>query len=56
MFRFDPGAAHVKFMVGEVALRQAFLLVLLFSPVSSIPPRLHTHFIYMLLLPKGQQD
>jgi hypothetical protein len=37
---FAPGSAHVGFVVDKVALRQVFVLVLLFSPVSIIPPQL----------------
>jgi hypothetical protein len=38
---FDPGSVHVGFVVDKVALGQAFLRVLRFSPVSLIPPVLH---------------
>jgi hypothetical protein len=40
--RFVPGSVHVGFMVDKVALGQVFLQVLLFPPVSIIPPGLHT--------------
>jgi len=38
-----PRPVCVKFVVGKVALREFFLPVLLFSPVSKIPPTPHTH-------------
>jgi hypothetical protein len=37
---FATGSIHVGFVVGKVALRQVFLRVLWFSPVSIIPPSL----------------
>jgi hypothetical protein len=40
---FAPGSNHVGFVGNKVALGQVFLRVLLFSPVSIIPPLLHTH-------------
>ena len=44
---FIPGSLHLGSVAGEVALRQGFLSVLQFSPVSIIPLLLHTHsFIY----------
>ena len=36
---------HVGFVVNKVTLGEIFLTVLLFSPVSIIPPVLHTHSI-----------
>jgi hypothetical protein len=38
---FDPLSVHVVFVVDKVALGQAFLRVLRFSPVNFIPPVLH---------------
>jgi len=38
-----PRPVHVRFVVHKVALGQVCLPVLLFSPVSIIPPVLHTH-------------
>ena len=38
-----PRSVHVRFVVDEVALRQVFLRVLLFSPVSIIPLMPHNH-------------
>jgi hypothetical protein len=35
---FEPRSLHVGFVVDNVALRQVFLQVLQFSPVSIIPP------------------
>jgi hypothetical protein len=35
---------HVRFVVDKVALGQVFLRILQFSPVSIIPPMLHTYF------------
>jgi hypothetical protein len=40
---FHPRSAHVRFIVDKVALGQVLRRVLLFSPVSIIPPTLHTH-------------
>jgi hypothetical protein len=34
---------YVGFVVYKVVLRQVFLPVLQFSPVTTIPPMLHTH-------------
>jgi hypothetical protein len=43
----DPRPVHVTSEMDVVALGQFFLPVLQFSPVSIIPPMLHTHsFIY----------
>ena len=39
---FDPMSVHV-YLVEEMGLGQVFLPVLLLSPVSTIPPLLHTH-------------
>ena len=41
MYNVRP--VHVGFLVGRVALGQVFVEVLWFSPVSVIPPMLHTH-------------
>jgi hypothetical protein len=42
-----PGQSHLGFVVDKVALGWVFLPALQFSPVSIIPPLLHTHsFIY----------
>jgi hypothetical protein len=38
---FDPGSAHVGFVVDKMALGQVFPQVLRFSPVNFIPPVLH---------------
>jgi hypothetical protein len=40
---FDPRSVHMGFVVDKVALGLVFLPVLQFSPVSIIPPMLHTH-------------
>ena len=40
---FDTRSVHMRFIVDKVALWQVFLPALLFSPVSIIPPILHTH-------------
>jgi hypothetical protein len=40
---FTPGSVHMGFVVDKVALRKAFLRVLLFSPVSIISPLLIIH-------------
>jgi len=39
---FDPRLVHVRFVVHNVALGQVSLPVFHFSPVSVIPPTLHT--------------
>jgi hypothetical protein len=41
VFHFRP--VHVRFVVDKLALGQALLPVLQFSPVSIIPPMRHTH-------------
>jgi len=46
----------VRFVLGKVALRQGFLRVLPFSPVSIIPPMLILIFIFTLLLREVQTD
>jgi hypothetical protein len=40
---FDSGSVTVRFVVDKVAILQYILPVLLFSPVSVIPPMLHIH-------------
>jgi len=40
---FDPRSDHVRFVVDKMALWEVSLPVLQFSPVSTIPPMLHTH-------------
>jgi hypothetical protein len=40
---FLPGPVHVGFVVDKVALGHFFIRFLRFSPVSIIPPLLHTH-------------
>ena len=39
---FDYRSVHVEFMMDKVALAQSFLTVLLFPPVTIIPPMVHT--------------
>jgi len=39
----DPRTVHVVFVVDQEALDEVFLPVLLLSPVSIIPPMLHTY-------------
>ena len=52
---FDPRSVHVRFVVEKVSVGQVPVPVLLFPPVSTVPPLLHTHPVtYMLLLPEGQ--
>jgi hypothetical protein len=47
MAGFSPRRDHLGFVVEKVALGWAFLKLLVLSPVSIIPPVLHTHsFIY----------
>jgi hypothetical protein len=43
MFGFDTRSDHVRFVVEKVPLGQVSLPVLQVSPVSIIPPMLHTH-------------
>ena len=38
-----PACRHEGFVVDKVVMEQVFLRVLRFSPVSSFPPKLHTH-------------
>jgi hypothetical protein len=38
--RFMPGSVHVEFVMDKLALGQAFLRVLWFSPDNIIPPLL----------------
>ena len=50
----NPGQVHISCMMNEVVLGQVLLQVLPFSPVSFIPPVLHTlkfvcHLPYILL-------
>ena len=40
---FEPSLVHVRFAADEVELGQVLLPVLLLSPISIIPPLLHTH-------------
>jgi hypothetical protein len=40
---FAPRSVHVRLVVDKAALGQVSLRVLLFSPVSIIPPLLHIH-------------
>ena len=48
--RFNPRPLHVTFFVQKVALWQVFLSELQFSPLTIIPPMLHTHsFIHLSL-------
>jgi len=54
---FDPKSVHVRFVVDKVSLGQVFLRLLQTSPVSVIPPVLHTDsFINTLLSSQGQMD
>jgi hypothetical protein len=41
---FDPRSVHVKSVVQKVTLVHICIQVLLFSPVTTIPPMLHIHF------------
>jgi hypothetical protein len=40
---FDSRSVHERFVMDKEALRRVSLPVLLFSPVSTIPPMFHTH-------------
>ena len=46
---------HVKFVVDKVALGQGFLQVLWVSPVSVIPPMIHTHYHLNVVLPRTKR-
>jgi len=50
---FDTTSVRARYVMDKVALGQAFLRVILprFSPIIIISPKLHSHSIYMLLLP-----
>lgn len=41
---FDPRSVGVRFAVDKVAISHVSLPVLIFVPVSVIPPMLHSHF------------
>jgi hypothetical protein len=41
---FDLRPMHVGFMMDKLALYEMFLRLILFSPVSTIPPKLQNHF------------
>jgi hypothetical protein len=45
---FHPRKFHVRFVTGKMALGQVF-------PRQCPATTLHSHFIYMLLLPEGQR-
>ena len=45
---FNPRKLCVRFMVDEVALKQNFSELLLFTPIITIPPLLHTQLSYLL--------
>jgi hypothetical protein len=49
---FDPRPVHVRFVVNKVTLKEDFLPVLLFAPVSIILPMLHTqlHVKYLFII------
>jgi hypothetical protein len=48
---FDPTSVRVGFVMDKVALGQDFFCVLRFSPVSIIPPVLHTHtYVHVVLI------
>ena len=51
---FDLRPVHVSCVAGKVALGQVFLLVLRYSPVSYIPPMLHTYQTAMVFVPRNR--
>jgi len=53
---FDPRSVQVRFVVDKVALEQVLLWVPQTSPVSVIPPVLHTDSFIMSLSALGQMD
>jgi len=52
---FDPRSVHVRFGVEEMALELVFLRMHRFSPVTVIPPTLHTLCVSLLLRTKEQR-
>jgi hypothetical protein len=50
---FIPSSVHAKFVADKVALGEFLLRVLGFSPVSIIPPMLHTHLHLHVALMNG---
>jgi hypothetical protein len=50
---FNPRSVRVRFVVDEVALGQVFFLVLRFSPVSIIPPVLHSLLHIQVAVTRG---
>jgi hypothetical protein len=58
--RYGPGLIqgliHMTFVVDKVALGQVFLQVLRFSPVSIIPPMLHTHLLLHAFLNRRRNN
>ena len=48
--QFDPRLVHVRFAVDELALGHVPLRTPRFSPVSTVPPTLHTHLHLLITL------
>jgi hypothetical protein len=46
---FNPVTVHVGFVVDKVTQRQFSLQVFWFSPVSTVPPVLHTPFRHYII-------
>ena len=51
---FEPRPVRLGFVVDKVPLGQVLLRVLLFSPVSIVPPMLHTNIYVVILSSEGQ--
>jgi hypothetical protein len=52
---FDPRPVHMRLVVDNVALERYFLQVFRFSPVSIIPPMLHTN-LHLHVAPIGRTN
>ena len=53
---FNVKSVNVRFMTDEVTTRQVLLRMLHFSPVSIIPPLLHSHLHLHVALTKGSKE
>jgi hypothetical protein len=53
---FDPSSVHVEFVLDKMPMVQPFLRVFPFSPVSTIPPMVHTHFHLHVTLTKRTKE
>jgi hypothetical protein len=53
---FNIGPDHVRFVVDKVALGDVLVRVLRLSPVSTIPPRPHTHLLLHVALTRQTKE